>query len=165
MASFAQNIKTLSGVANWAKIVGKPGKAYNPGEQEWSMDLVLDEGSVAEAHKLGMGPRIKNGVIKFTRNELKKGGEKKGQPNNPIGIKNADGTDWDGKKDPKEYTTLVGNGSEVKVKFNLYLPQKFGNKPQVPKPAILEVTVVKHVPYVKGQKAVGGGEEAWGEKV
>ncbi len=160
-SSFAQNIKTFTGKANWARVVGEPmAPKYAPNDKEWSIDLVLDEESTAEAHKLGMGPRIKNGAIKFDRREFKKGGPKKGEKNNPITVKNLDGTDWD-------QNVLIGNGSEVKVKFNLYMPQPFGNKPPVPKGAILEVTVVSHVPYVKGQKAVEGasGGETWGEKV
>lgn len=156
--AFVQNVKTLSGKANWAKVVGAPGKAYNEGEKEWSIDLVLDEASVAEAHKLGMGQRIKNGAMKFTRSEFKKGGPDKGKANKPITILNADGSAWDG-------TTLIGNGSDVKVKFNVYQPGPYKGKPSPPKGAILEVTVVNLVPYVKGQKAVGGGEEQWGEKV
>lgn len=153
----ASNTKTLSGTANWAMIVGAPGKAYNPAEKEWSIDLVLDEASVAEAHKLGMGSRIKNGAIKFTRSEFKKAGPAKGTANTPISIKNPDGTDF-----PAE--TLIGNGSEVKVKFSTYIPT-FSGKTFPPKPAILEVVVVKHVPYVKGAKAADKSEETWGEKV
>jgi len=158
MSAFVQNIKTFTGKANWARVVGKPSKAYNPGENEWSIDLVLDEASLSEAHKLGMGSRVKKGVFKFTRSELKKAGPKKGEANKPITILKSDGTAWD-------QETLIGNGSDVKVKFNMYMPKPFGNKQFPPKAAILEVTVINLVPYEKGQKSYEAPAETWGEKV
>lgn len=156
--AFANNVKTLTGKANWAFVVGPPKPAYNEGEKEWSIDLVLDAESVAEAHKLGMGGRIKNGVMKFTRAEIKKAGPDKGVHNKPITVINPDGSAWD-------QNVLIGNGSDVKVKFNIYQPKPFGKKTFPLKGAILEVTVVNLVPYVKGQKAVTAEQETWGEKV
>src|SRR5689334_16822104 len=92
--AFVKKIETFSAKANWAFVIGKPKAAYNPGENEWSIDLVLDPESVAEAHKLGMGARIKKGVMKFTRSEFKKAGPEKGQANKPIAVFNADGSKW-----------------------------------------------------------------------
>lgn len=133
---------TITGLAYWAKIVGKPGKAYNPGEFSWSIDVSLD----AEAKKtiLDLGLKVRNkgdergDFYTFERRELKK---KTGVPNKPIYV-----TDAEGGKFPDG--VLIGNKSLVNVKFNIFEVTAFGKLPPHNKEAILEVQVLELVPYV-----------------
>lgn len=155
---------TITGLAYWAKIVGKPGKAYNPGEFSWSIDVSLD----AEAKKtiLGLGLKVRNkgdergDYYTFERRELKK---KTGVPNKPIYV-----TDSDGGKFPDG--VLIGNKSLVKVKFNVFEVPAFAKLPPHNKEAILEVQILEHVPYVfkdgaQTAKPVNNTSENWKETV
>lgn len=139
------DVHTIIGNAFWAKILGGPQPAYNPGEKQWSIDVSLDNDGVKKMNNLGLGREVKTkgdarGIfVTFIRRELKK---KTGQPNQPIRVVGVDGKDWD-------KSTLLGNGTNVEVKFKIYTVPAFGKSPAHQRAAILEVKVLELVPYVK----------------
>lgn len=138
----------IRATAYWAKVLGSPVKAFNPGEFEWSLDAAVDPDNLSTLEAAGLGPKIKDDKeysphIRFTRRSVKKSGPKVGQNNPPIQVVDIDGEDWD-------QTKLLGNGTEVEIEFNTYVTTF--NKKQFIKPAILKITVLSHVPYEKKNK-------------
>jgi hypothetical protein len=125
----------LKGKAFWAKIVGGPQLAFDKVTKEWSVDVSLDAEGVKQAADLGISSKVKNkgddrgNFITFKRREKKTDGT----PNQAIRIYDHHGQPWKG--------GLIGNGSEVNVKFNVYEGRN-GKRP-----VILALQVWNHVPY------------------
>lgn len=111
------DIKTVvfRGKASFAKILGEPILNYNKDGKEWKMDLELtDRTSVKEAKDLGIGDRVKQKenylegapFMTFKQAELRRDGT----PNQAITVVDPLGKPWN-------QNTLIGNGSDVDVKF------------------------------------------------
>lgn len=102
----------IQGKAKWAKVLGAPHDGYEGKFKEWSIDVYVDDETVAKLKAVGLGPKLKdkgNGeYITFKRKELKKDGT----PNQPIRVVDCGGENWN----PK---TKIGNGSTVNVNFAL----------------------------------------------
>jgi hypothetical protein len=150
-------VKEITGIAYWAKVFNLI-PAYNQGEKEWSIDVSLDAENKGLMVMHGLEKGIKNkgdargDFYTFKRRELKK---KTNQPNQPIGILGPDGKKFEG--------TSIGNGSLVKVRFNVFTVPAFGKSPAHNKDAILQVQVLELVEYKRPeegstQTATSGGE-------
>lgn len=129
------------GKASFAKILGAPVLNYSKDGKEWKMDLhIVDKGILKEAKSLGISDKVKqketylNGDphLTFKQSELRKDGT----PNYPIKVVDAAGKPW-----PE--TTLIGNGSDVDVKFIVMDHGPGKNKGMY----IRSVRVLKLVPY------------------
>lgn len=147
----------ITGKVYWAKIIGQPVQAYNENEKEWTIDVALDDNALDTIKSLGLGWKVKNkgdergDYYIFQRRELKK---KDNTPNQPISVVDAQGKPWDG--------GLIGNGSLVQVEFNTFLVPAYKKLAAHQKDAILSVTVLEHVPYVKPDKSEGNtAKENW----
>jgi hypothetical protein len=144
-------INTVRGLAYWAKL-SKPVPGYNPEEKQWSLDVTLDSENASKLVSLGLTKGLKNkgdsrgAFYTFIRREIKK---KSGKPNQPIAVTDSNGNPWPANK-------LIGNGSEVEVKFNVFEVPAFGKLPAHNKDAILEVSVVKHIEYVRPEEPPAG---------
>ena len=136
----------LRGKVFWAKIVGKPSKAYLPADpREWSFDLALRDEDVSLLTKEGAKPYIKepkseldhdgHHYIRFKRKEVTAVGD----PGTPYRIVDHMGQEWDGK-------TLIGNGSICNVKYNLN-EQTMGKNKGAFKPTAFAIQVVKLEKY------------------
>lgn len=133
---------TLRGKASYAKILGDPISNYNKDGREWKMDLELNPKDLPMLKKLGISDRVKTKAdyldgspyLTFKHSEFKKDGT----PNKPIDVVDARNQPWD-------QNTLVGNGSDVDVRFVIidYGP---GKKDGV---YIRAVRVLNLVPYNK----------------
>lgn len=142
------NIKFIKGLAYYAKVLGKPVPNFNKDGFEWAIDVALDKDTVKELKSYGLGPKIKEAneahdghpYISFKRVSVKKSGPDAGKENKPIHVVSPDGrTDW-----PKD--ALIGNGSEVAVKFTVNevtSPQK----KKFIRADILSMQVRNHIPY------------------
>lgn len=136
------NTVTIRGKASFAKILGDPIPNYNKDGREWKMDLILTKSTLPELKKLGISDRVKSKpeyndgapFLTFKQAEFKKDGK----PNKPIQVVDAKNQPWDENK-------LIGNGSDVDVKFVIidYGP---GKKDGV---YIRGVRVLNLVPYNK----------------
>ena len=142
----------IKGKAYWAKVIGEPGEAYDPGEREWSIDVTVDKEARKVLEQLGVADKIndpevnKKGekrakphesgmeYITFRRKELKKDGT----PSKPIRI-------VDSKKNPWPEDKLIGNDSVVIVQFSVN-EGEYRGKPWK-KPSLLAIMVKEHVPY------------------
>ena len=108
------NTVTLRGKAYYAKILGDPIPNYNKDGREWKMDLILTKAALPELKKLGISDRVKSKedycdgqpYLTFKQRELKKDGS----TNKPIQVVDVRNKPWD-------QDTLIGNGSDVDVKF------------------------------------------------
>jgi hypothetical protein len=149
----------IQGTAYWAKIVGEPQPGFDKSQKEWSLDLSVNDDTVAKLKAEGLGPKIKNkqddrgNFISFKRKQIRADGSFA----QPIPIKDAKGQDWDGK-------TLIGNGSLVNVMFLINDTEYKGKK--FKKPGILKVQVVKLVEYEGGEREEfpeydESGQEQW----
>lgn len=130
----------IRGTASWAKIVGAPAKAYDPGKFEWSVDVSVDEATRKDLIKQGIGDKVRNkgddrgDFLTFKRPSTRKDGT----PSKPIEIVDHEGKPWpDGVK--------IGNGSILNVKYVINETEYGGRK--FKKPGILKVQVWEHVPY------------------
>lgn len=140
MANTKQTIAVLRGKASFAKILGKPVPNYSKDGFEWKMDLVLTDAGAKELKPLGIADRVKRkdtyleGTphISFKQPELRKDGTK----NDPIKVQDIIGKPWDQNK-------LIGNGSDVEVKFAV-VDNGVGKKHGV---YIRSVRILKLVPY------------------
>lgn len=135
----------VKGEAYWAMVLGEPRPTYSGDNREWTVDLKLNKAGVKAIKDLGMEQRIKDNrdhspFIRFARVETKKGGPNAGQENKPIPITDMFGKPWDQDK-------LIGNGSKIEVEFATYIPI-FKGKKFPPKPNVLKIVVLEHVPYV-----------------
>jgi len=154
----------IRGKAYWAKIVGKPAKAYNPGEFEWSVDVAIDAETRQELVKLGVGDKVKNkgddrgDFISFKRNAYNKNPATgaRDEPAKPIKIVDHKGNEWDKRK--------IGNGSTVNVKFAINeFPLSNGKTGR--RPGILALQVWDLVEFQGGNSeefpTTEGGAETW----
>lgn len=143
----------LTGRAFWTFLQPEnPAPAYNEGEFEWGLDVTIEDAArEAMLRDAGLGPKIKNkgddrgDFLTFRRSTKKKGGPDRGDDNNPIPVLGPDGKPWD-------TDILIANGSEVQVTFNVY-QSSYRGKLLDPKPALLEVKVLKHIEYVVREDA------------
>jgi len=128
----------IQGKGFYTKVLGKPQPAYDKTKNEWSFDLALDKAGLAEAKRLGFAEKIKSKgddrgqYITFRRAEFKGDGEVRNQP---FKVVDHHGKPWDDKK-------LIGNGSILNVRYNVY-PGRKGNKP-----VALAIQVWELVPYL-----------------
>jgi len=142
----------IQGKARWAKITGAPGKAFNPGEFEWSIDVEVDDAAKATLIADGFADKIKvkDGVefITFKRKSVKADGT----PSAPIRVVAQDKTPWpDDKK--------IGNGSVINVKYAIN-EWTFGKKTGI-KPSILAVQVWDLVEFEGGDDFPMGEGAPW----
>lgn len=144
----------IRGKAYWAKIVGKPQKAYNPGEFEWSIDVSVDEATRKQLISEGLGDKVKNkgddrgDFIQFKRNAFKKDPATglRTEPSKPIRIVDHHGNEWGNQ--------LIGNGSTVNVKYAINeFPIPGGKKGR--KQSVLAIQVWDLVKYER----TGGDED------
>lgn len=134
----------IRGIAYWAKILGPPRDNEYTGEREWSIDLIPNAEGRKLLKELGLSDRLrepKNGdertetFLSFRHKEFKADGEKA----DPVRVVNADAQPWS-----KDEHGLIGNGSEVNVKF-MFRDYGRGKKPGM---YIRAVQVINLVPYV-----------------
>ena len=132
----------IRGKASFAKILGEPVLNYSKDGKEWKMDLLLtNKDSLKELKAAGIANRVKrkegylNGepFMSFKQAEYRKDGVTKNEPIKVVDIK---GNPWDDDK-------LIGNGSDVDVKF-VKMDFGPGKKPGV---YIRAVRVLNLVPY------------------
>lgn len=139
----------INGTALWAKVIGQPrDNIFDPSNRTWTIDLVVNKDTIKKLKSEGLGWRLKkleqavgdvpegSDFVKFKRNEFyieRKTGDKK--RNQPIEVIDAYGKPWDG-------VTLIGNGSEVNVRFRTY--EGFKKQTQA---MIDAIQVVKLVPF------------------
>ena len=133
-------IAVIRGQASFAKILGKPVPNYAKDGLEWKMDLVLSPAGKKEVVALGIKDRIKQKdtylegtpYMSIKQAELRKNGDN----NDPITVVDIAGNPWDPNK-------LIGNGSDVEVKFSVVDngPGKFTGV------YIRSVRVLKLIPY------------------
>lgn len=131
----------IRGIATWAKVLGVPRKNEYTGDREWSCDVTPDKEGRTLLRKLGIADRLREPKENDTRKESfisfrQKEFRADGAPSDPIRVVNAKGEPWG--------TDLIGNGSEVDVKFAVKDYGK-GKKKGV---YIRAIRVLKHVPYV-----------------
>lgn len=134
----------IHGIAHWAKILGPPRDNEYTGEREWSIDVTPDADSRKLLKELGLNDRLREpksgdtrteSFLSFRHREFKADGEKA----DPIRVVDAQTNPW-----TKEANGLVGNGSEVNVKFVVRDYGKGKKKGMY----IRAVQVVNLVPYV-----------------
>lgn len=165
--------ETISGTCYWAQIIGSPKPGYDPEEKQWTVDIVPDSKGLERLSYLGLTSRLKpdergthdgKDFLKFYRREFKRNTSPP-KANQPIDIIYKDGGEGD----------LIGNGSEVSVEFNVYDVPAKGRLPATRGTAILSVTVLKLVTYVRPEednsqdavetrtkrKQVNSGVETW----
>lgn len=108
------NVIYLTGVAHWAKVLGKPVANYNKDGFEWTMDFTPDKDGLAQLKALGLGKKIKNkddargDFLQIKQKEKKANGEN----NRPIPVFDAANRHWN-------QNTKIGNGSLVEVKLDI----------------------------------------------
>lgn len=147
----------LHGKIYYAKILGAPQKAYNPGELEWAFDVSIDEATKEKLLSENLPKtKIKNkgdergDFIQFKRRSI----TMEGEPAKPYEVVDRKGQPWD-------QTTLIGNGSEVNVKY--LINEWTFNKTKGFKANALAVQVWEHIPY-KGREEFptdDDGNEQW----
>lgn len=145
----------IRGKAKWAKILGEPVWGYENKFKEWSIDVYVDEATLAKLKAEGLGSKIKdkgNGpYITFKRKELKQDGT----ANQPIRVVDHKGQAWNGAK--------IGNGSVVNVNFAI---NEFGKNQKAAN--ILSLQVWELVKYEGGEfpvKNEDGEEDDWSKEV
>ena len=149
----------ISGKAYWASVT-QPNTTYEP---VWCVDVCLDEDNKSLVESLGLTVKNngdeKGDFIKIKRKVNKRDGS---QRNAPV-VKDAENNSWDDR--------LIGNGSQVNVKFSTYDWEY--NKKKGTATDLIAVQVVDLVPYcgggsefepVKGGFVVGGGESTQEQK-
>lgn len=132
---------------HWCKLLGSPVPGYGDEGLEWSVELGLDQATVdgepaIDALKsAGLGSRIKSDIdgpkgnwVRLKKNAiLKEGGSAK-----PIPV-------VDGKVQPWDSNTLIGNGSVGNV--NILLDEYGTGKAKKVTAKIMGMQVTKLVPY------------------
>jgi hypothetical protein len=132
----------LRGKTMYAKILGAPVLNYSKDGLEWKTDLVINKNTVKELKAYGIQDRVKQKdefadgepYLSFKSSELRKDGSK----NSPIEVVDITGKPWN-------HDVLIGNGSDVDVKFAV-VDYGVGKKRGV---YIRSVRVLKLVPYNK----------------
>ena len=141
----SKNIVTVTfrGKLSYAKILGDPVLSYDKASKEWVFDLAIDQNTVKEAKKLGIGDRVKTKedyldgrpYLTFKQRELKKDGS----PNFPIKVEDIRGKAWDQSK-------LLGNETDADVKFVII------DNPGMKKGVyVRSVRILNLVPYEKSE--------------
>ena len=128
----------VSGKSMWCKLLGDP--VVNPFDvdnREWTIDLVVDKDTVKKLKQDKLDWKIKSvdnvgEVIRFKRKEK----SRTGKENERIEVIDSKGKPWDQK-------VLIGNDSEVNVKYRTWE----GMKKTQNNAWIEAVQVVKLVPY------------------
>lgn len=152
---------------HWCKLLGSPVAGYNDEGLEWSVELGLDNATVdgtpaIEALKsAGLGSRIKTdegpkgNFIRLKKNAILKDGG----PAKPIPV-------VDGKVQPWNQDTLIGNGSVANV--NVMLDEYGTGKAKKVTVKLMGVQVVKLVPYAgrssfkdQGATVTAEAEASW----
>ena len=103
----ATKFNFISGKARWASVI-KPNTTYEPC---WSIDVILDEGNKAKVEGLGLITKYKEDVgdyIQIKRKVTTKKGDTRDAPDVVDSKRNVWGN------------SLIGNGSEVNVKFHTF---------------------------------------------
>lgn len=128
----------MTGVANWAKILGDPVINYNKDGNEWTIDVTPDKEGLKLLKELKIDDKLKNkgdergDFIQFKQKEK----QANGKDNYRITVCDARNRVWD--QDVK-----IGNGSTVEVKFKVIdygVGKPTGVYPQA-------VRVLEHKPY------------------
>lgn len=139
------NIAYVRGKVYWARVLGDPVLNYNKDGKEWKLDFVPNEEGLETIKKLGIEGRLKEDkkgnmpgkFLHFKQSELRKP-DKDGvvKKNDPIKVVDSDNKPWD-------QNTLIGNGSDADVKFEVvdYGAGKFAGI------YIRGLRVLKLVPY------------------
>jgi hypothetical protein len=133
----------VSGIASYCKILGTAPPGYDNGPAEWTFDLILDKEGVEKflssgADKFYVRTNKETGdqFVRFTRKAIKKDGSK----GKPFVVEDAYGEEWD-------QTELIGNGSQLNVRFSL---NQITHKGQTRlKPSALAVQVWEHKKFKK----------------
>lgn len=139
-----KKIHYITGKVFWAKVF-EPVPNYDEIDH-WAFDLELDNAGIEKLASLDLGRKIKSRkdepaiqYIQFSRFAKKQRGDEEGEDNQPINV-TLNGEDWvDG--------TLIGNGSEGKVKFSIYVSTYKSKK--FTQPAVLELDITNLVEYKK----------------
>jgi|TARA_R110000803_G_scaffold173594_1_gene236318 hypothetical protein len=103
----ANDIHIISGKAHWASVLS-PNTKYEP--HKYCIDVELNEDTKQQAENLGLIVKNKGSFdfITIKRNLLKKNGDERPAPF----VKDSSNNPWDNQ--------LIGNGSDVNVKFATY---------------------------------------------
>jgi hypothetical protein len=133
--------------AYWAKVIGKPVKAYDPKDPpEWTIDLALDEDTKKKLLAEGMTESyIKNkgddrgDFITFRRKSIKQDGNAA----KPIEVVDDKRKPWDDRK--------LGNGTVVNAMVVLNEIPGPGGKLKN-KPGLIKLQVVELVEYAGGER-------------
>ena len=147
----------IQGKARYAKIVGRPGDGFEPGEKnkEWSFDLVLNQPEIDKLAEEGINSiKEKDGVrfIRFKRKAYKSDGEAA----KPIKVVDRFGNDWN-------MTKWIGNDSVLNVKYGVR-EWEYGKKKGT-SADVIAVQVWEHVPYEGGEQFPQAIKEDWKEEV
>lgn len=129
-----------TGTVQWFKVLGDPVANYDENGFEWVFDFKPD--NIELFTNYGLSEKIKEGYIKFRRNEISSTGEK----NKPLLVVDKDDYDWPRNDD----TQLIGNGSRVEVSFSVYQTSYKGKTFTNVSP--LKVIVLDHKKYVKEER-------------
>ena len=102
----ANDIHIISGKAHWASVLS-PNTTYEP---TYCIDVELDKDTKKQVGNLGLIVKNKGSFdfITIKRNLLKKNGDERPAPF----VKDSSNNPWDNQ--------LIGNGSDVNVKFSTY---------------------------------------------
>jgi hypothetical protein len=137
------SIKFVSGKAYWASVCA-PNTTYEP---TWCIDVTLDEKTKAELESIGLNIQNKGDergdFIKIKRKVMKRDGTEREAP-----------TVVDSKRNPWD-NSLIGNGSDVNVKFKVYEYEY--NKKHGVSTDLIAVQVVNLIPYGEDFEDVDDG--------
>ena len=127
------SIKFVSGKAYWASVCA-PNTTFEP---SWCIDVTLDEKTKVELESIGLNIHNKGDergdFIKIKRKVMKRDGTEREAP-----------TVVDSKRNPWD-NSLIGNGSDVNVKFKVYEYEY--NKKHGVSADLIAVQVVNLIPY------------------
>ena len=105
----ANDIHIISGKAHWASVLS-PNTKYEP--HKYCIDVELNEDTKQQAENLGLIVKNKgddrNDFVTIKRKAIKKDGDPRPAPL----VKDSSNNPWDNQ--------LIGNGSDVNVKFSTY---------------------------------------------
>ena len=131
-------MSVISGELNWSKILGDAPMNEYAGEQQWELDVKVDDDEQKRMVELGIKPISKDkNTFKFKR----KLNRAKGGVNTPPQIVDKD-------KQPRDNSLLIGNGSKGKVAFSTY-EHKMMDQHGLGK-SFNAVQILEHVPYGGG---------------
>lgn len=138
----------IQGKARWAKVIGEPAWGYKNQHKEWSIDVYVDNETLAKLEEEGLKPKIKDKgdgpYISFKRKELKQDGS----ANKPIRVVDHHNNLWDNRR--------IGNGSTVNVNFAI---NEYGKGEKAAN--ILSLQVWDLVEYAGGEFPTKDDTENW----